>query len=66
MYFAFQIVMALHLEFHQSTDPSLLTEPPAVFNTTPVEVVTATDIVDALDAIYKQILKKIEEFEVCI
>ena len=59
-------MVALHLEFHQSTDPSFLTEPPAVFNTTPVEVLAATDVVDALDAIYKQLLKKIEEFEVCI
>ena len=37
-----------------------------MFNTTPVEVLAATDVVDALDAIYKQLLKKIEEFEVCI
>ena len=60
---ALKITVALHVIFRQSADPSFLTEPPAVFNTSPVEVLAATDIDEALDAIREQLLKKIEEFE---
>ena len=35
---ALKVSIALHVNFHQSVDPSFVTNPPAVFNTKPVEV----------------------------
>ena len=59
----FQIVVALHAIFHQSTDPTFLSEPPAVFNSLPVEILAATDIDGALDEVREYLQKKIDEFE---
>ena len=60
---ALKIVVALRVTFHQSTDPTFLTEPPAVFSSDPVEVFAATNIDEALNGIHEQLMKKLEEFE---
>ena len=51
------------MEFHQASDPSYLTEPPITFSTNQVEVFIATDISEALNDLYEQLIKKIDEFQ---
>ena len=46
-----KIIVALHALFHQATDPTFLSEPPPVFKTTPIKILTATDIDEVLQAI---------------
>ena len=58
----FQIDVALHMKFHQASDPSYLTEPPITFSTNQVEVFIATDISETLNDLYEQLIKKIDEF----
>ena len=58
-----KIIVALHVVFHQATDPTFLSEPPPVFKTTPFEILTATDIDEVLQTIMEQLLKKIDDFE---
>ena len=60
---ALKIAAALHVVFHQATDPTFLSEPPPVFKTTPIEILTATDIDEVPQTIMEQLLKKIDEFE---
>ena len=60
---ALKIIVALHVNFHQSADLAFLTDPPAVFNSEPVEVLAATDLDEALHAIFESLLKMIEEFQ---
>ena len=60
---ALKIVVAIHAIFRQSTDATFLTEPPAVFNSDPVEILAATDIEEALNDVFQNILKKIDEYE---
>ena len=55
--------MALFLNFHQSADTSVLTEPPVVFNSEPVEVLATTDIDEVLNVIFDNLLKQIDEFQ---
>ena len=61
---ALKIIVALHVTFHQATDPTFLSEPPPVFKSSPIEVLAATDINGVLQSIYDQLLKKIDDFEV--
>ena len=58
-----RLVVALRVVFHQATDPTFLSEPPPVFKTTPIEILTATDIDEVLQSIYGQLLTKIDDFE---
>ena len=58
-----KIIVALHVVFHEVTDPIFLSEPPPVFNTNPIEILTATDIDEVLQLIMEQLLKKIDVFE---
>ena len=58
-----KIVIACHVEFYQASDPSFLTEPPAVFNTTPLKVLASSDISEVLDTAKKEIVRKIDEFQ---
>ena len=60
---ALKIVVALHVTFHQATDPTFLSEPPPVFKSSPLEILAATDIDEVLQSIYDQLLKKIDDFE---
>ena len=61
---ALKIIVALHVTFHQATDPTFLSEPPPVFKSSPLEILAATDIDGVLQSIYDQLLKKINDFEV--
>ena len=45
---ALKIAVALHVTFRQATDPTFLSEPPPFFKTTPIEILTATDIDEVL------------------
>ena len=57
-------IVALHVTFHQTTEPTFLSEPPPVFKSSLIEVLAATDIDGVLQSIYDQQLKKIKDFEV--
>ena len=59
---AMKIVVALHASFHQATDPTFLTEPHPVFNSLPIEILPATDIDEALQEVFKSLMKKIDEY----
>ena len=58
-----KIIYSLHLNFHQSTDPSFITEPPVVLNTEPVEILASPNIKEMMDNIYDMLIHAIEEFE---
>ena len=58
-----KIIIALHVVFHQATDPTFLSEPPPVFKSLPLVILAATDIDEVLQSIYDQLLKKIDDFE---
>ena len=60
---ALKVVVALHLNFHQSADTTFRTNPPVVFNSDVVEVLTSTDLDEALNSIFEKLLKLIEEFQ---
>ena len=60
---ALKMIVALHVTFHQATDPTFLSEPPPVFKTSPMEVLAATDIDEVLKSISNELLKKIDDFE---
>ena len=60
---ALKIIVALHVTFHQATDPTFLSEPPPVFKSLPVEILVGTDIDEVLHLITDQLLKKIDDFE---
>ena len=62
---ALKIIVALHITFHQATDPTFLSEPPLVFKSSPLEILAATDIDEVLQIIMEQLLKKIDDFEQC-
>ena len=51
------------MEFHQASNPSILTEPPATFKTRQVEVYNSTDISEATENLYNQLIKKIDKFQ---
>ena len=59
----FQIVVSVHVAFHQAIDPSFLTEPPPVFNSEAMEVFEAEDINTILGEIYSYLLALIDEFQ---
>ena len=60
---ALKIIVALHVTFHQATDPTFLSEPPPVFKSMPVEILEGTDIDEGLNIITNQLMKKIDDFE---
>ena len=60
---ALKVIVALHVTFHQATDPTFLSEPPPVFKSMPVEILAGTDIDEGLHLIANALLKKIDDFE---
>ena len=58
-----KIILACHIEFYQASDPSFLTEPPVVFNTSPIQILISSDIFEALYTAHRDILRKIDEFQ---
>ena len=60
---ALKIVYTLHLNFHQSTDPTFITEPPIVLNTEPVEILASTDITETVGSVYDMLINAVDEFE---
>ena len=60
---ALKVVVSLHLNFHQAADTSFLTDPPVVFNSDVIEVLTTKDLDEGLNSIFENLLKLIEEFQ---
>ena len=58
-----KIFFSLHLNFHQSSDPSFITEPPVLLNTEPLEILASTNITETLISVYDIHINAIEEFE---
>jgi hypothetical protein len=58
-----KIYMTLYANFHQSTDPSFMTDPSVVLNTEPEEILAATDINKVLDTFYSFLVDSIDAYE---
>ena len=54
--------MSLHVKFEQSTDSSIVTQPPVVLITEQFEVYDETDISELLRECSKQLQNKIEGY----
>ena len=51
------------MEFYQASDPSFITEPAPVFNTSPIQILLSSDIFDALYTAHREIIRKIDDFQ---
>ena len=60
---ATKIYMSLHVNFHQSSDPSFISDPPIVLNTKPVEILASTNISEVLTTFYSSLMESIDNFE---
>ena len=60
---AVKFYLSLHVNFHLSTDVKFLTDPPAVLSTDTIEVYGWSDIHDALNSTYENLLSAIEDFQ---
>ena len=60
---ALKFTMALHAVFEQSSNPSVITEPPACLVSEPFEVYADTNIKEQLINAYKQLLNEIDVYE---
>ena len=60
---ALKFTMALHAVFEQSSNPSIITEPPACLVSEPFEVYADTNIKEQLINTYKQLLNEIDVYE---
>ena len=58
-----KIYMSLHVNFHQSSDPTFISDPPIVLNTKPVEIIASTDISEVLTTFYSSLIDSIDNFE---
>ena len=59
---AVKFYLSLDVNFHLSTDVTFLTNPPAVLCTDAIEVYDSSDIHDALNIIYENLVSAIEDF----
>ena len=60
---ALKFNMSIHVKFEQSTDPSIVTNPPVVLVSEQFEVYLHTDIPELLNIIAKQLENRIETYE---
>ena len=60
---ALKFNMSLHINFEQSTDPDIVTTPPAVLVTEQFEIYMDTNITDLLHEAAKQLENRIECYE---
>ena len=60
---AVKFYLSLHVNFHLSTDVTFLTDPPAVLSTDTIEVYDSSDIHDALNSTYEDLVSTIKNFQ---
>ena len=60
---AVKFYLSLHVNFHPNTDVTFLSNPPAVLSTDSIEVYDSSDIYDALNSIYDNLVYAIEDFQ---
>ena len=60
---AIKVYFSLHTMFYLSTDHLFVTDPPACFNTEPVEIYKSTNLDNIFDKIYDEFINFIETFE---
>ena len=60
---AVKFYLSLHVNFHLSTDVAFLTDPPAILNIDTIEVYDSSDVHDALNSTYENLVSAIEEFQ---
>ena len=60
---AVKFYLSLHFNFYRSTDVVFLTDPPAVLGTDTVEVYDSSDVHDALNSTYENLVSAIEDFQ---
>ena len=60
---AVKFYLSLHVNFYLSTDVTFLTHSPAVRSTDTIEVYDSSDIHDALNSIYQNLVSAIEDFQ---
>ena len=58
-----KVYMALHANFHLSTDPTFITDPPVVLHTKPEEVLASTNINEVLENIFSTMMQSVEDYE---
>ena len=57
--------LSLHVNYHLSADVAFLTDPPAVLRTDTIEVYDSSDVHDALNSTYVNLVSAIEDFQQC-
>ena len=60
---AVKFYLPLHVNFHLSTDVAFLTDPPVVLSTDAIEVYDSSDVHDALNSSYENLVSAIEDFQ---
>ena len=60
---ALKFYLSLHVNFHLSTDVAFLTDPSAVLSTDTVEVYDSSDVHDALNSTYENLVSTSENFQ---
>ena len=60
---AVKFYLSLHVNFHLSTDVALLTDPPVVLSADTIEVYDSSDVHDALNSTYENLVSAIEDFQ---
>ena len=60
---AVKFYFSLHVNFHLSTNVAFLTDPPAVLSTDTIEVYDSSDVHDALNSTYENLVSAIEDFQ---
>ena len=59
---AVKFYLSLHVNFHVSTDVAFVTGPPAVISTDIIEVYDSSDVHDALNSTYENLVSVIEDW----
>ena len=58
---AVRFYLSLHANFHLNTDAAFLTDPPAILSTDTIEVYDSSDVHDALNSTYENLVSAIED-----
>ena len=60
---AIKLYISLHAQFRLDSDPTFITQPPPVLNTETTEIFESSNIPETLDAVYNNLVTKIENFQ---
>ena len=58
-----KIYVTLQAQLRQSTDPDIVTDPPACFVTEPVVILPTTNLKDVIDVFYTDLIQQVDLFE---